>query len=210
MALNHAATPPAKRALKLRAAARAITRHFPTHLPPFLFLTDPVRTPTPEAEMMTLPPECGIVFRHFGDEAEIDFIHEFSTILHREGRIFLIAADPELALETGATGVHWPEKRLKKTRHWRGKFQLQTASAHSARALRAAAKAEMDAVLLSPIFPSNSPSAGRLLSPARFRSLAESADLPIYGLGGLNMRNFNRITSSAGIAAIDGFGEKQP
>ncbi|MEO0551487.1 MAG: thiamine phosphate synthase [Pseudomonadota bacterium] len=204
MALNHAPTPPAKRALKLRAAARVIRRHFPPHLPSFLFLTDPVRIPTPEAAIMALPRQCGIVFRHFGDETEIDFIREFSPVLHREGRIFLIAADPDLALETSATGVHWPENRLRFARKWRDKFQLQTASAHSARAIRAAASEGMNAALLSPVFPSNSPSAGRPLGPARFRALAQRTDLPVYGLGGLNIRNFSRIGSSAGIAAIDG------
>ena len=153
---------------------------------------------------MDLPPECGIVFRHFGDETAIDFIHEFSPILRREGRIFLISADPELALETGATGVHWPEKRLKDAGKWRDKFQLQTASAHSARALCNAARAGMAAALLSPVFPSNSPSAGRPLGLSRFRSLVQKADHPVYGLGGLNVNNFNRISSSAGIAAIEG------
>ncbi|MEM1087845.1 MAG: thiamine phosphate synthase [Pseudomonadota bacterium] len=204
MALNHTSTAPAKRALKLRAATRAIRRHFPPHLPPFLFLTDPARTPTPEAEIMALQPDCGIVFRHFGDEGEIDFIREISPVLRREGRIFLIAADPDLALETGANGVHWPEQRLKEARHWRRKFPLQTASAHSARALRAAARAGMDAALLSPVFPSNSPSAGRPLGTARFRSLAQNADLPVYGVGGLNPNNFQQIASSAGIAAVEG------
>ncbi|MEM1390735.1 MAG: thiamine phosphate synthase, partial [Pseudomonadota bacterium] len=183
----------------------AIRRHFPPHLPPFLFLTDPVRTPTPEAQIMALPPQCGILFRHFGDEAEIDFIREISRILHREGRIFLIAADPDLALETSATGVHWPEKRLKSARKWRGKFQLQTASAHSARALRAAAKAGINAALLSPVFPSNSPSAGHPLGTARFRALAQSTDLPVYGLGGLKTSNWMRVSPLAGVAAIEGF-----
>lgn len=204
MALNHTSAAPSSRALKLRAAARAISRHLSPHLPPFLFLTDPARTPVPEAEIMALPPKCGILFRHFGDEAEIDFIREFSPVLHREGRIFLIAADPHLANEVSASGVHWPEKRLRDARQWRGKFPLQTASAHSARALRAAARADMDAALLSPVFPSNSPSAGRPLGTARFRSLAAKANLPVYGLGGLNIQNFNRVTSIAGIAAIEG------
>jgi thiamine-phosphate pyrophosphorylase len=200
MALNHDTT--ARR--KLQAASRAIMAHFPSHLPPLLYLTDPERAPLPARRIMALPQHCGVLFRHFGDDEEIDFIRDMAPALHNEGRIFLIAADPELALETGADGVHWPEKRLPEARAWHGKFDIQTASAHSHRGLIEAAKAGMDAALLSPVFPSNSPSAGQPLGVSRFRNMVTQADLPVYALGGLTPDNIGQVSDIAGMAAIDG------
>jgi len=200
MALNH--DTPARR--KLNAASRAIMAHFPAYLPPLLYLTDPERAPQPARRIMALPKSCGVLFRHFGDAEEIDFIRDIAPVLHDEGRTFLIAAEPELAMETGADGVHWPEKRLREARNWQGKFDIQTASAHTHRALIEAAKAGMDAALLSPVFPSNSPSAGQPLGVSRFRRMVAQTDLPIYALGGLTPDNIAQVSDIAGMGAIDG------
>ncbi|MEM9053690.1 MAG: thiamine phosphate synthase [Pseudomonadota bacterium] len=200
MALNH--DTPTRR--KLHAASRAIRAHFPPYLPPFLYLADPDRAPLPRQQIMALPDDCGVLFRHFGKTEEIDFIHNIAPVLKDEGRVFLIAADPELALEIGADGVHWPEKRLPEAHNWRGKFNIQTASAHSQRALIDAAQSGMDAALLSPVFPSKSPSAGQPLGVSRFRRMVAQADLPVYALGGLNPNNIGQVSDIAGMAAIEG------
>lgn len=194
----------AARARKWRTAIRRVERHLPPHLPPVLFLTDPDRVPDPVAVLQFLPPGSGIIYRHFGAAGRHEIADQLAHLCAKRDLTLLIAADPELAAEVEADGVHWPEARLSDARHWRGCFRLQTASAHSRRALARAARSGMDAALVSTVFASNSASARAPMGPARFRKLAQTAALPIYALGGLQAATIQRISDSGGLAAIDG------
>lgn len=200
MALKHQAT--ARR--KWAAAIRQVETHFPPHLPPLLFLTDPQRVPDPAKVAAGLPTGSGVIYRHFGAQGRGRVARELSAVCYQRGLVLLIAADPELAEKVGADGVHWPEKLLGKARAWRGRFPLQTASAHSRRAIWRAEQAGMDAALVSAVFPSNSPSARRVMGAPRFRALACRVSLPLYGLGGVDAVMAERIAPVSGLAAIEG------
>lgn len=192
-------------ARKWRCAIRQIDRHFPEHLPPLLFLTDPDRTPKPDPVIAALPVGSGLIYRHFGASDRRRVAARLREVCRARGIAFLIAADPVLACEMQADGVHWPEARLQDARRWRGQFFIQTTSAHSRKAIQNAADARMDAALVSSVFASRSASAGRPLSPVRFRQLSAQAHLPLYALGGVHARNADRVSRAGGIAAIDGF-----
>ena len=58
-----------------------------------------------------------------------------------------------------------------------------TAAAHSARALRAKG---LDALVLSAIFPSASPSAGRPVGALKAAQMVRISASPVYALGGVN------------------------
>ena len=169
-----------------------------------MFLTDPVRVQDPIAVASALPPHSGVILRHFGLTSQIELAEPLAEICRARGHILLIANDPELAKHVDADGVHWPERSLSNARRWGGKFAVQTSSAHSRRAIWRAHQAGMDAAFISPIFPSNSPSAGRPLGPTRFRPLANNAPLPLYALGGIHADTASRIAAYGGLAAIEG------
>ena len=200
MGLKHQAEP----ARKWRTAIRCIQGHFPLHLPPLLFLTDPNRVPDPMGSVSRLPAECGVIYRHFGSHDRASVAQRLADLCRKQNRAFLVAADPTLALAVGAYGVHWPERRLSEARAWRSQFAIQTASAHSRRALFKAQTAGMDAALVSTVFKSKSPSASPAMGPAKLCKLARMSALPVYGLGGLSAENSARISECSGIAAIDG------
>ncbi|MEC7290584.1 MAG: thiamine phosphate synthase, partial [Pseudomonadota bacterium] len=132
-------------ARKWRSAIRQIDRHFPEHLPPLLFLTDPDRTPEPDPVIAALPVGSGLIYRHFGVADRREVAARLRVVCRARGIAFLIAADPVLACEMQADGVHWPEARLLDARRWRGQFFIQTTSAHSRKAIQNAADAGMDA-----------------------------------------------------------------
>ena len=200
MGLKHQAAS----ARKWRAAIRQVKRHFPADLPPMFFLTDPVRVPDPVSVAERLPVGAGIIYRHFGADDRTRVAMHLSDICRRRGLNLLIAADPGLAKRVGACGVHWPEARLRGARKWRGHFEIQTASAHSRRAIERAAQAGMDAALVSTVFASNSSSANALMGAIGFRRLSLQTRLPLYGLGGINANTASRIAISGGLAAIEG------
>jgi thiamine-phosphate pyrophosphorylase len=130
-----------------------------------------------------------------------------SRIARRRGLVFLVGADPALASRLFADGMHLPERlagRSPGLRHARPRW-IMTCAAHSAPALAAARRARVDAVFLSPVFPSGSPSAGRPLGLLRFAMLARRAGLPVFALGGVNGRTVRGLAAAgaSGFAAVE-------
>lgn len=81
---------------------------------------------------------------------------------------------------------------------------IETAAAHSRAAVAQAARLGVDAVLVSAVFPSRSPSAGPPLGALRFRQLVRAATIPVYALGGIDASNAGAaMPHAAGWAAID-------
>jgi thiamine-phosphate pyrophosphorylase len=123
--------------------------------------------------------------------------------------VLLIGADDALAARAQAAGVHLPERLAHRAHMLRARHPrwLITAAAHSPLAIRKAARAGVDAVLLSTIFESRSPSAGRPIGPVRLAAIARTAPVPVYALGGVDMKNARRLLASGvvGIAAVDAF-----
>ncbi|HLZ83598.1 MAG TPA: thiamine phosphate synthase, partial [Caulobacteraceae bacterium] len=134
-------------------------------LPPLLFFTDPVRTPYPENVLARLPRGSGIVFRAFGAADALEKARRLARLARRRGVAFFVGADVVLAIAARADGVHLPERlagRPGDNQRLRRRF-IVTAAAHGLPAARLARRAGVDAIVLSPVFPSASPSAGRPL-----------------------------------------------
>ena len=178
-------------------------------LPVLWFFTDPDRTPDPAAVAVRLPRGSGVVFRGFGRLGAAETAAQLAMIARRRGLVLLIGADEDLAVSVGADGVHLPERDLVMARRLRARHPrwLITGAVHSPRALAKADAAGLDAVFLSAVFPSNSPSARAPLGPLRFSLLAREAATPVIALGGVNGRTAARLaqTRAAGIAAVEGW-----
>ena len=181
-----------------------MARGSPGPLPPLIVLTDPRRYPDIEAFADSVPTGSVLIHRHFGRPEAAREAHALRRIADRTGLILLIAADPALALQCGADGVHWPERLIGqvRTRHPAG--LILTASAHSRRAAERAARLGADGVLLSPIFPTQSPGAGRPLGAWRAGTIARSVAAPVYALGGITPERAVRLSGLgfSGVAAV--------
>jgi thiamine-phosphate pyrophosphorylase len=180
----------------------------PRPLPDLWFVTDPARTPDPVAVAETLPRGAGVIFRAFGARDAEAVGRALAATARRRGLVLLAGADPDLARRIGAHGVHLPQRlaRLAPRIRQRHPHWLITGAAHDARAVLAAERLGWDAILLSPVFPSRSPSAVRPLCLMRFARLAALARPPVYALGGVNGTTARRLstTRAAGLAAVDG------
>jgi len=167
-------------------------------------LTDPVRTPDPAALAQTLFEGCGIIYRHFGADDRTYVAETLAEIARKKNLVVLIGNDPDLAKQVGADGVHWPEARLAAASEWVNTFKLMTAAAHTQQAIEQTQALGLDAALVSPVFPSESPSAGLPIGPETLCKWADSTDLPLYGLGGVDAENITQIHDFAGAAMIGG------
>lgn len=187
----------------LDALARRLNREAGSPPVPWLyFFTDPARTPDPVAVAARLPRGAAVVFRHFGRPNRLTLARKLARVCRERRLKLLIAADPALARQIDADGVHWPEAL---TPRRRSGFDLETAAAHSRQALERAAAANMDAAILAPVFASRSPSAPHPLGPQRAGALARAVDLPVIALGGVSVTSGPQLLRRgfAGLAAID-------
>ncbi|MFT4252717.1 MAG: thiamine phosphate synthase [Caulobacter sp.] len=194
-----------------RTAARLRPWAFPGDpLPRLLFFTDPARTPDPESIAEHLPTGAGIVYRPFDAADAVERGLRLADIACRRGLLLLAGADAALAQAIGADGVHLPQRLVATAPAVRAAHPAWrlTAAAHDAAAVRAAEAARIEAVVVSPVFTSNSPSAGAPLGVQGLAAIAGESALPVYALGGVNAKTAGALVGSGvyGLAGIEGFG----
>jgi thiamine-phosphate pyrophosphorylase len=183
-----------------RAAAHLAARHG-LAVPPLALMTDDDRLPDPLAAARALPRGSLVVVRTRNNEKRRALTLEMTALARRHGLVVIVADDEGLA--SSADGLHLPEARLGEAAHWRACHPgpLLTASVHSLAALRRAAK--VDAVFLSPVFPTRSHPGRAALTAVRANLIARLARVPVYALGGVDAGNAGLLSAAfAGIAAI--------
>lgn len=177
-------------------------------LPNLIFMTDSDRVDDPVSTLRHLPRGTMVVFRDYEAADRERLAQQVVRAAKARGLKVLIAGDWRLAWRLRADGVHLPEHmsglagaiKMRRT-NW-----VVTSAAHSATAAQKAARAGVDAVLLSPVFPTQShigaPHLGRL---GLLKVQAQTA-LPIFALGGVNSKTARRLhgTRLQGFAAIEG------
>lgn len=172
-------------------------------------MTDPDRVPDLLKAAQNLPPHSALIYRHFGADEREFMAHKLRQICFDRGVQFLVGADEELARECGADGLHLPERQLDEAHILRIRYPdwILTGATHSELSLARAAKFSIDACMLSPVFESQSPSAGKAIGLDRFANMVKTSKVPVVGLGGINATNASQLVESGivGIAGVSGF-----
>jgi len=178
-------------------------------LPRLIAMTDPDRESDPVALIERLPAAAAVIFRHYGNPDRDHLAAVGMAAANRRGVYFLVADDVRLAGRIGADGVHFPEHRIRRRDRRVGtalsRFPLVTAAAHSRRAALAAEWAGVDAVILSPVFPTPSHPERAAMGPLRFALAAFDMRVPVYALGGVKAANAGRL-AAAGAYGLAGIG----
>jgi thiamine-phosphate pyrophosphorylase len=176
-------------------------------LPNLLFFTDPERTPDPERVAERLPTGAAVVFRAFGAPDAVDRGLRLREITRRRGLLLLVGADEALARAVQADGLHLPERLSGALPRLRADHPdwLITIAAHDEAAAKAGAAAGADALVVSPVFPSHSPSAGAPLGVEGLGRVIEAVKTPVYALGGVRADTVAQLadTGIVGIAAVE-------
>lgn len=180
-------------------------------------MTDPERLPDAEAALRALPRGAALIWRAYEDDASPARFRRLTALAHRHGITLLVAGRPALAARTGTMGIHLPERELRRVRS--GSYVIPhrfhaarlalTAACHSEIAIRLAAKAGADAVLISPVFATKSHAGAKpfgLLRFAHLARLARSLGLLPYALGGITSERQVRRLKGTGAAGIAGIG----
>jgi thiamine-phosphate pyrophosphorylase len=141
-------------------------------------------------------------------EATMEWAAEALALCRPAGVRVLVHGSAIVARESGADGVHLPERAsVAAARAIVGAGTLVGASRHDAEGVREAALAGADYTTLSPVFAS--PGKGKPLGLAVFAEIARSSGLPVVALGGIAAENAAacRAAGAAAVAAIRGVWE---
>ena len=180
-------------------------------LPALILMTDDVRLADPVAVIDTLPKNSAVIFRHYLAADREALAAALVARTRPRGVRVLVSADAGLAVKVSAAGLHLPETMARRGpgcwQAWRRPGWLITASAHSEAALHRARDAGADAVLLAPVFQTDSHPDARPLGPIRLAAWCRRSPLPVYALGGISGASARRLKNAAiqGFAGISGF-----
>ena len=170
--------------------------------PHVVLMTDDARLPDPLAAARLLPKGSMVVVRSRDDARRAELARGLVALGHPRGLIVLIAGDAALAARCGADGLHLTEAQACEAPHWRAlrPHWCITAAVHSLHA--ALRHGCVDALFLSPIFPTTSHPDRAALTVVRANMIAGALAVPVYALGGVTARNAVLLNGFSGIAAI--------
>ncbi len=180
-----------------------------SRLNPLVLMSDPERTPDLLELAAFMPTGSAIIYRHFGKPG---LERRLQAITEERGVQLLIGNDPELAIACSADGVHFPRTISRRVlKHWRDvkpDWVISSAAAKNERDQRAVET--LDAMFLSSIFPSSSPSAGTPIGVTALQSFITACPCPVFALGGITGTTVSQLkgTGIAGIAAIGGLADE--
>ena len=125
----------------------------------------------------------------------------------------LLNADPQLALELGAAGVHLTEHRLLAMRKKPQEADfLVAASCHDGKSLAYADALDLDFAVLSPVNTTLSHPGVKAMGWSQFDVLVSGVNLPVYALGGMALEDLSQSQAcgAQGVAGIRLFAGDEP
>ena len=152
-------------------------------LPNLWLLSDERNDAVLEHALATMPPQSGFVFRHYDLKAAArrKRFEELGFLCRMMGHMVVLAGDSDTAIEWGADGVYGPARKLRAR-----DGLLRFATVHDMLEINRAQRHGVDAMFLSPVFPSRSHPKKGGMGKENFLIMAERATLPIIALGGMN------------------------
>jgi thiamine-phosphate pyrophosphorylase len=183
---------------KAKLARAALRLAGKSRLPPLILMTDDDRLPDPLVAARALPRGSMVIVRARDGARRHALVAALKPVARARGLKLLVASDAILAAQ--ADGIHLPQMHAKEAAHWRARHPhwIITVATHS---LTTNAY-EADAVLLSPIFVTESHRHAKSIGATRARLMACAMKIPVYALGGVNATNVASLKSFCGIAAI--------
>lgn len=186
-------------AQKLRHMAASVSA-----LSPFVFMSDPARTENIVDIARKLPKGAALMYRHFGADNKYKTARDLRSI---DGLQLLIGNDPELAARVNADGVHMArataQNEITYIRQSHPNWVITQAAPKDG---SLPVNLALDALIVSAIFPSKSPSAGHPIGTDALGKIIQTTHIPIIALGGITARSASLLMGSgaAGLASING------
>ena len=172
-----------------------------TLLPHLWLISDARNDAVLEDALRRLPRGSGFIYRHYhlGDPTRWERFRALRRLCHARDHVVILADSALTAREWGADGIYGAPRSLVPRRA----DMLHLATAHDLAEIGLANRYGCDAVLLSPVFGTNSHLGAPTLGPVRFRLLAKRSKAPVIALGGMDEERAHALQWERW-AAIDG------
>ena len=133
-------------------------------------------------------------------------VPEVQSVCRAAGARLLLNADPLLAQQLGADGVHLNSARLMAMSERPAGIRLLGASCHTRTEVEHANALGVDFIAVSPVQQTRSHPGAAVLGFDGLRTLTELATVPVYALGGMREADLDMAFrhGAQGIAAISG------
>lgn len=184
------------------------------NMPRVIFMTDNEAQPFPENVIEKLPSGSMVILRDYDHDDRANLGKALRYICRAKGIKFFVAGDIMLSLMLDADGIHLPEYMLSDAKKIKQDYPslLMSIAAHNEMTVAKAERLDLFAVLLSPIFPTEShpetfSDESKTIGIKRLNEVCEKYKIPVYALGGINEQTAQELLNSniAGIAGIRGF-----
>ena len=151
---------------------------------------------------LKIPKESAFLLRSYKAKGRKKIAKQLLKFCKMKKLKLLIASDIKLAEDINAHGVHFPEYMIKKKNiiNWvivknikLRKNWIITTAVHSLQGIKNAEFFDIDAALLSPVFSSKSHPNKKNLGINKFSKIVKKTKLPIYALGGINIKNIKSL-----------------
>ena len=180
-------------------------------LAPLVLMSDRGRTPDIVDLARRMPPGSAVVYRERPGRHDPEVAASLRAVTHARGVQLLIGADADLAARVGADGVHLPRgaRQAAALRREHPDWIISQAAPKGGVAPKDGPEMDtraLDAVMVSSVFGSNSPSAGTPLGVGAFKGRVAASPVPVFALGGVAAETAPALTGTgaSGLAAIDG------
>jgi len=132
---------------------------------------------------------------------------KIKSLCGKAGALFIVNDRLDIALASGADGVHLGQKDLPLTaaRRLAPRPFIIGISVSSVEEARSAQEYGADYLGVGPVYPTGSkPDAGPDIGPGLIRSISEQCSIPIIAIGGINYSNVSEVINAGadGIAVI--------
>ena len=156
-------------------------------------------------QLLKIPKGSAILFRSYNTIDRKKIAKELLKFCRMNGLKLLISSDIKMAREINADGIHLPEYMIynqtkinwKNFKILKNKFKwFVTVAAHNKKTLYKATQNNIDAAILSPIFPTKSHKNTPGLGITKLIKWTQETKIPVYALGGINLKNIQYLKKS--------------
>jgi len=139
----------------------------------------------------------------------VDIATDMSRLCRENGVIFIVNDDPDIAVRSGAAGVHLGQEDIKRhdlhrVRDLLGPEGIIGLSTHSLEQFRAAESTDIDYIAYGPIFPTKTKD--YYIGAGDVTQVASGSMKPVFFIGGIDLDNIGTLISkgASNIALIRG------
>ncbi|SFP89162.1 thiamine-phosphate pyrophosphorylase [Oscillibacter sp. PC13] len=144
--------------------------------------------------------------KHLGDDAFLAEAEQFVALCRRCGVLSIINDNAEIAVKTGADGVHVGQEDLEagRVRAMLGPDKIIGVSAHNVEEALAAQAAGADYLGVGAAFATGTKAEAKPIPREMFRSITDTVSIPVVAIGGISRENILELQNCGldGVAVV--------